>query len=336
MRLGCEGVPAAGQQGDTLKQGAALLALFILLRGADSTVLKLLQRAGAATHAAGGPEAISFCNVFFFASVVTGLTLVGLDHASLTRQLPRLQRQDRWLLVLQSFSGFFLGPVAFYLALERLTVVQQTLLFSLTVPVTALLAQLLLGERLPRTFAFSCALLSAGLLLANHPLMQAAAISGLDRRGLAWALLGVAAFAFSAVVNRLSGQRGLGVGLTVGVNSLAAAVVFAVIALALFGPEHFLYLRSWWVLGVIGGYAALITLGSQWSLMQAYAQLGVVPVTFWASLTIVVSLALAHLVLAEALQSLVVVGAILIVAAIALHQWGVSDHTITDGTGESQ
>ena len=48
-----------------MKSGVSLLALFILLRGSDSTLLKLLQRAGEATHASGRPEAISFCSKFF-------------------------------------------------------------------------------------------------------------------------------------------------------------------------------------------------------------------------------------------------------------------------------
>jgi drug/metabolite transporter (DMT)-like permease len=145
---------------------------------------------------------------------------------------------------------------------------------------------------------------------------------GLDLRGALWALVGVGAFAISGVVGRLNGQRGLGVGLTIGVNSLAASVVFAVIALLLFGPAHFLYLHQWWVLGVIGGYALVITLGSQWSLMESYLRLGVVQVTFWASLTIVVSLVLAHLVLAESLGWPAFGGAALILAAIVLHQLG--------------
>jgi hypothetical protein len=71
-----------------MRGGVWVLALYILLRGSDSSVLKVLQQAGNLTHAAGGPEAISFCNVFFFSSLICGL------------------------LAAQGFSGFFLGPVA--------------------------------------------------------------------------------------------------------------------------------------------------------------------------------------------------------------------------------
>ena len=59
-----------------MKSGFALLAIFIILRGSDSTVLKALQRAGSITHSSGGAEVISFCNVFFF--------YVEPDHWSIT------------------------------------------------------------------------------------------------------------------------------------------------------------------------------------------------------------------------------------------------------------
>jgi drug/metabolite transporter (DMT)-like permease len=313
-----------------LTSAIGLLTLFIFLRGSESTLLKLLQRTGEATHASGGPEAISFCNVFFFSSLVTGLALLLADRKTLQRQLPQLSRQDRWLLAGQSFSGFFLGPMCFYLALDRLDVVQQTLLFGLTVPVTAALAHLLLRESLPRGFALSCALIFGGLLLASNPMLADSIGAPPDIRGVLWGLLGVMAFGFSAVLNRINGRKGLGVGLTVGINSLVASVAFAFIALLLFGPGHFLYLRTWWVLGVIGGYALLITLGSQWSLMQSYARLPVAKVTFWTSLTIVVALAEARLVLAERLSWQAVLGGLMIVVAVGLQQGASGAGHLTD------
>jgi drug/metabolite transporter (DMT)-like permease len=289
-----------------------------MLRGSDSSSLKALQQAGNLTHAAGGAEVISFCNVFFFSSLICGLAMVLIDRKDLQSSLPRLQISDRWLLAGQGFSGFFLGPVGFFLALNRLSVVEQTLLFSLTVPITALAAHWWLKETLPRSFPLTCGLITGGLLLSSHG--GAATGAGLDTHGILWALVGVAAFAASGVLARINGQRGWGIGLTVGLNSLVASGVFALIALALFGPSHFFYLRLWWVAGVIAGYAALITLGSQWSLVVAYRELGVVPVTLWASLTIVVALTEAHVLLGEALTLPGVLGAGLIVVAVGMHQ----------------
>lgn len=303
-----------------MNRGAALLAVYILLRGSDGTLLKALQKAGAATQAAGGPEVISFCNVFFFSSLVCGLVMLTLHRKSVIAGLPMLSAADRGLLALQSFSGFFLGPVAFFLALNRLTVTQQTLLFSLGIPFSALAAHLLLRERLPRAFLPSCALLIAGLLLASQPQMVQSTMVRLDPIGAVWALIGVVAFGFSGLLNRRVSQRGLGAGFSVGLSSLAAAVVFGMIALVVYGPGHFFYLRDWWVLGVIGGYAMVITLGSQWSLMQAYARFEVSRISFWAPLTIVVAIGEAWLLLGEELQARGVLGAALILLAVAIVQ----------------
>jgi len=301
-----------------VKSGVAWLALFVLLRGSDSSLLKALQQAGNLTHAQGGPEAISFCNVFFFSSLICGLGVVLIDRQGLRSDCSQLRGSDRWLLAGQGFSGFFLGPVAFFLALNRLSVVEQTLLFSLTVPVTAWAAHHWLKEPLPRSFPISCALITVGLLLSSHTGSPAG--TGIDGHGVVWALVGVVAFAASGVLARVNSQRGWGVGLTVGLNSLVASGVFAVIALILFGPSHFFYLRLWWVVGVIAGYGAWVTLGSQWSLMEAYQALGVVPVTLWSSLTIVVSLAEAHVALHEPITASVIVGSSLILAAIVVYQ----------------
>jgi drug/metabolite transporter (DMT)-like permease len=175
-----------------------------------------------------------------------------------------------------------------------------------------------LKETLPRSFPITCGLITGGLLFSSHG--GAVTEAGLDSRGVLWALVGVAAFATSGVLARVNSQRDWGVGLTVGLNSLVASGVFGLIALVLFGPSHFFYLRLWWVAGVIAGYAVLITLGSQWSLMVAYRQLGVVPVTLWASLTIVVALTEAHLLLGEALTPQKMLGAGLIVVAVGMHQ----------------
>ena len=301
-----------------MKPGIGFLVLYILLGGSNGSVLKALQQAGNLTHAAGGTEVISFCNVFFFSSLICGLAMVLIDRKGLQSNLPRLQVSDRWLLAGQGFSGFFLGPVAFFLALNRLSVVEATLLFSLTVPTTAFAAHWLLKETLPRSFPLTCGLITGGLLFSSHG--GAVTEAGLDSRGVLWAVVGVAAFAASGVLARINSQRDWGVGLTVGLNSLVASGVFGLIALVLFGPSHFIYLRLWWVAGVIAGYAVLITLGSQWSLMVAYRQLGVVPVTLWASLTIVVALTEAHLLLGEALTPQRILGAGLIVVAVGMHQ----------------
>ena len=215
---------------------------YVLLRGCDASVLKWLQERGAATllRTAGGEDPISFGNVFFYSNLATGLVVLLLDRGRLQHQLPQLALRDRSLLCLRAALGSLIGPICYFLALQRLTVISQTLLFTLILPITALLAQLLLREPLPKRFGFSFALLPLGLLISRNvdlSLPSAAPWSGLDPVGLALGLLSVLAFSASGVLNRVVVDKGWAAGLTIGLTNLMAALVFGMITLVFYGPE---------------------------------------------------------------------------------------------------
>jgi drug/metabolite transporter (DMT)-like permease len=308
-----------------LPRGAQLcLLIYVLLKGSDSTVLKWLQLQGEIVSAGAGPglgDVISVCNVFFFSSLICGLVVLGLDRAAVGRQLPRLGPADRLTLALQGSLGFLVGPTAFYFSLDRLTVISQTLLFALILPITALLARWLLAEPLPRRFLPTLALLLAGLLLANGQMMVDAGMAEemappWDPQGVTWALISVLAFSASGILNRRVASKGWGPGLTVGIGSVGAAIVFAIAALVLFGPDHFIYLRLWWVLGVVGVYGCLITLGSQLALLGSYRGLSATRISLWGSLTIPIALLQAHVLLGEPIHGGTIAGMGLIVAAL--------------------
>ncbi|KMM16796.1 hypothetical protein [Synechococcus sp. GFB01] len=161
-----------------LLPGFALpLAIYVVLRGLDATVLKALQQHGL-SNPVNGENPISFCNVFFFAQLSIGLAALLAGRRSLRPALLSLSRRDRALLAGDALLGRFVGPVAYYLALQSLTVISQTLLFALVLPVSALLARWLLREPLPRAFTPSLLLISCGLLLPQ--LTQAAMGAGMD------------------------------------------------------------------------------------------------------------------------------------------------------------
>ena len=313
--------------GRWLPRGAQLcLLIYVLLKGSDSTVLKWLQRQGEIANSGAGPgqgDVISICNVFFFSSLISGLVVLGLDRIAVRRQLPQLEPSDRLTLALQGSLGFLVGPTALYLSLDRLTVISQTLLFALILPITALLARWLLAEPLPRRFLPTLALLLAGLLLANGQMVGGAGMTeelaaSWDLQGGGWALVSVLAFSTSGILNRRVASKGWGPGLTVGIGSVGAAIAFAIVALVLFGPNHFFYLRLWWVLGVVGVYGCLITLGSQLALLGSYRGLGASHISLWGSLTIPIALLQAHVLLGEPIHDGTVAGMALIVAALLM------------------
>jgi drug/metabolite transporter (DMT)-like permease len=301
---------------DPLARRVLPLAIYVVLRGLDATVLKGLQTYGD-THAVDGANPISFCNVFFFAQLAVGLTALLPGRRDLAAALPTLTPADRKLLGTHAVLGMFLGPVAYYQALQSLTVISQTLLFAMVLPGAALLARWLLSEPLPRAFWPSLALITSGLLL---PQIVMASMGGAmdDLQGLAWGLVGVVAFSGAAVAGRSIAGRGWPAALSIGLGSTVTALVFAVIALALFGPQHFLLLKLWWVVGVILIYALSLTLGSELALRLAYRRCSVATVSLWGSLTIVVAIASAALLLGEPIHAVTAGGIVLLLAGVWL------------------
>ncbi|EDY38036.1 conserved hypothetical protein [Cyanobium sp. PCC 7001] len=296
-------------------EGMGALLAYVVLKGLESTVVRGLQLHGA-RHPVDGLNPISACNLFFFALLVVGLSLVVADRRNLRRQLPRLGRSQWQLLGLDMLAGSLAGPLGSYMAIESMAVIEKTLVFSLVLPASALLSALWLGETLPRRFWLTTAVIGLGLVLASH---SSGGPMGMHRlAGLGWGALGVAGFSCSAVTARRLGREGLGIGLTTGLPSLLAALVFLATGLVLFGPEHFTHLQLWWVAGVIGLYALTIVLGSEWSLRLSYRRFSVATVAVVGSLTLVVSVLSAAALLGEPLGLPVLTGTALVLVGVLL------------------
>jgi drug/metabolite transporter (DMT)-like permease len=148
------------------------LGLYVLLRGLDAPVPKRLQELGL-QHQVGRENPISFCNVFFFAQLVVGVAALLAGRRQVGPALAALTPSQRWLLVADTLLGRFLAPVAYFSALQSLSVISQTLLFALVLPFSALLLYgpghfLLLGEPLDAATVAGVLLLLAGVALARR------------------------------------------------------------------------------------------------------------------------------------------------------------------------
>ena len=139
------------------------VAIFIVLRGLDNTVLKLLQLHGA-SNPVNGVNPVSFCNVFFFVQLISGVTFLFIGRRDLSEQIASLDRNDRYLLMSDAFLGRFLGPVAYFFSLNALSVIANPA-FCLDPSCFGLMARWILRERLPKAFTTSVLLISSGLLL---------------------------------------------------------------------------------------------------------------------------------------------------------------------------
>ena len=295
------------------------LIAYVVITGLRSTVLKGLQIHGAA-NPIGGDNPISFCNVFLISQLMVALALISLDRNRLRSDLQRMNPAARRWIVLDSFLGCFLAPMAFFLALEHLSVINQTLLFSLTLPASAVVARCWLRERLPKCFWWSSALIAAGLLLGKW--LAPAAMGGDQAMGqligVAWALLSVSAAAVRSSVRRKLLAYTLCRGVASGIPNLAGAVVFALIALQQYGPEHFFYLSLWWVLGVIVVYGLTICLGAEVFRLFAQRHFQVAQVGLAGSAALVVTVLSAALFLQEPIAPATVVSLLLVLAGVSL------------------
>ena len=292
-----------------------VLLVYVVLKGLESTVVRALQLHGA-RHPVDGLNPISACNLFFFALVVVGLSLVMSDRQAVRCQLPTLDRRQWGLLSIDMVAGSLAGPLGSYMSIEALAVVDKTLLFTLVLPASALLSLFWLGEPLPRRFWFTTGVTALGLVLAS---LGRSSPMGTDMlAGLAWGFVGVTGFSVSAVSAKRLSQEGLCIGLTTGLPSLVAAGVFFVIGAVLYGFDHFMHLKLWWVTGVIGLYSLTVVLGSEWSLRLSYRRYRVATVAIVGSLTLVVSILSAALLLGEPLGFAVILGSLLVLTGVVL------------------
>ncbi|MCP9917811.1 hypothetical protein [Cyanobium sp. ATX 6F1] len=233
-----------------------------LVSGLRSTVLKGLQLFGA-SHPVGGENPISFCNVFFIAQSMVGIALLSAEPRVVWREIRTISPAASRAVAADSFLGCFLAPLAFYLSLDHLSVITQTLLFSLTLPASGFLALFWLKEQLPQRFALSLVLILGGLLIGILFGASRGMMSMDDWIGLAWAFVSVLATSLRNCIRRKMAVYQLSRGLTVGLSNLAGAIVFAVIAYQQYGPQHFLLLQTWWVFWVIVVYGITLSLGTE-------------------------------------------------------------------------
>jgi len=299
---------------------ASVLIAYAVVSGLRSTVLKALQLQGEA-HAIGGENPISFCNVFFISQLMIGLALLITEPADVGREIGGLPPRVRCAIAADAFLGCFLAPLAFYMALDQLSVITQTLLFSLTLPASALLALWWLKERLPERFALSLALILVGLLVGR--VFGSGLGMGMDQLpGLLWALVAVMATATRNCLRRRLAAHHLSRGLGGGVTNLAGAVAFGLIALLVYGPRHFVHLQLWWVLGVIVIYGLTLSLGTEILRQRSTVRFSVTQVAFAGSASVVVTVLTAAAFLGEPLTPGVLASLGLIVLGVLQRQLG--------------
>jgi drug/metabolite transporter (DMT)-like permease len=177
----------------------------------------------------------------------------------------------------------------FFISLKHLSVIGQSLIFSLLLSVSALLALIVLKERLPKGFILSLVLITAGLVLSSRAMGGMADGGGDDLLGIVMVLISVLAYAIFDISNRSLEGLDLGQGITLGIGAIVSTLIFALIEIGRFGAHYFWQLELWWVLGMIGGYGLLVRLVGGIAQRGSLLYWPVATVELWGSLAVVVS-----------------------------------------------
>ncbi len=136
--------------------------------------------------------------------------------------------------------------------------------------------------------------------------------------GYGWETLSVGATAVRSSLRRRLAGFDLCRGLSAGVPNLAGALVFGVIALLVYGPQHFFYLSWWWVLGVIVVYGLTLSLGTEVLRLASQRYFSVTQIAFGGSASLEVTVFSAAWLLGEPLSGPMLLSVGLILAGVLL------------------
>ena len=299
--------------------GPALVWVSILIFAASNSVVQLLTELGA-MNPVEGRNAISFCNLLFVGNLCACVTLVAIFRKSLTRKnLSELSAVD-WLnlVVLAVLSGA-VAPSLVYLALEKTTVTSVLLMGRIEPPLALVLSVLLFKVKVDRWAVTGTAVTVLGAVTI-YALQYRADPMALGLGELQAALAAVAWVAAALLSTRFLHRVPLGI-FTV-MRTAVGTVVFFVVALYLFGADHFQdafspFLWKWMLV-----YGAIIVVAGQICWFEGIATTSMSQITLANSFTPVAGVIFAVLLVGEKPGVAVLVGGGIIVLGIVIAQHG--------------
>lgn len=238
-------------------------------------------------------DAISFCNVLFVGNLcASAVVLASFGPRRIGRDLKALTVGMRWeMLAFASLSALLSGLI--FTALETTTVTNSVLLARLGPVLFALGSALFLGQALARADWLGFGLIGLGTLAVVFAGGGFTLVTG------DWLII-ASAFVYAAVTimsGRLLPVTGLPA--MVFARNFFSAIVFFVIANALYGPNHFMdafYGPLW---GVMLVYSLFVIVAAQFAWYRGIELLPPATVARWAVASPVFAVAYAYVINGE-------------------------------------
>ena len=215
-----------------------------------------------------GRNPISFCNILFVGNLVVLGVILPLYGNELRRStLSKLSKEDWGALLGVALLAGVIGPATTFIALDITSVNNVILIGRLEPPLTLALSVLFLGSSVGFLTVLGSALALVGvaltLFLATPDPNTVTEAMGLTLgQGEILAAIGAISSAIAALVSQYA-LRQIPLGIFMMGRTVISTIVFGIIAIALFGPAHFIdvgspFLWQWMLI-----YGGILVMGGQ-------------------------------------------------------------------------
>ncbi len=304
---------------------ACLLSAIIIFAAANSVTRKVTEIG--VQNLIDGRNPISFCNVLFVGNLCALSALILIYRQQWTVQSLKQLRWTDWLgLVGVAILSGALAPALTFMALELTRVNNVVLIGRIEPPLSLALSVWLLRERVNRWVTAGSLVSFAGVVLTvllQAPGEDMVSMGGFQvGRGELMAAGGAVALAVSTIISKVK-LRNIPLGIFTIFRTTLGTVVFFVVALKLYGLQHFRdafspLLWQWMLL-----YGAVIVVGGQLCWFTGLKRSGASDVSLASSFSPIAGFLAAYLILGEAPTTVQYIGGSIIICGIVLNQIGV-------------
>ena len=290
------------------------LILAIILAALATPIVKWLVMHGGKLGISN-INAISFCNILFVGNLCSGLVvLVYFGWKDIWRKLRELTAKTGLLLMGNLLIGTVLAPIFLYIALETTMVTNLVLLTRIEAVVYSVLGVLLFKDPISKMTWIGLSFITVGIL--TLALFQGGGkFTTGDGLGILAGILYAVGSSMGRTILRHTSLSGF-----IFSRNLLGGIIFFWLAIYLYGPDHFAEAFSaelWLVMTV---YAALVVVLGQITWFRAITSLSSGIVSAWSTLTPILGILFAYLLLHEVPDMSQWTAAAVILAGMAISQ----------------
>jgi len=298
--------------GQTFKYTNLFLA--IILAALATPIVKWLIIHGGKVGISN-PNAISFCNILFVGNLCSALVvLITVGWADIWNYISQLNARTGLLLLGNLLIGTVLAPLLLYIALESTMVTNLLLLTRIEAVAYSILGVLLFKDPISK-------MVWAGLVVITVGVVILALVQGGGKLtiGDGLGILAGILYAVGSAIGRtiLKDTRIAGFIFT---RNLLGGIIFFWLAIILYGAHHFAeaFSADLWVVMTV--YAALVVVLGQLTWFRAVSTLSAGMISAWSTLTPVLGILFAYLLLHEVPDMSQWIGAVIILTGLSISQ----------------